>query len=147
MTDPKAAAISFEAIKVSMSQTRDGIKIVLVVHPNDDTQDLFNHPVGSRYQTVMVQMDDEGQPVVPKSRSEGERAVTSAVMLSKDAKFQQWLFERGYLGEHAAGSTPEECSAEGICTYCGILSRSELKTNATARAKFNDLVLEFERRK
>lgn len=141
MTDPKSAAIAFEAVKVSMSQTRDGIKIVLAIHPNDDTQDLFNHPIGSRYQVAMVQVDDEGQPVAPARRTEGERAVTSAVMLCRDSQFINWLHTERCIGEPT-----EQQAAIYLKTYCDIQSRSELKTNADARAKFDGLRREFQAR-
>lgn len=142
MSDPKSAAIAFEGVKVSMSQTKDGIKITFVVHPNDDTQDLFNHPVGSRYQVVVVQVDDENQPIAPARRTEGERAVTAAIMLCREAAFQQWLFD-----EDRIMSVSEELATHELKQHCGIQSRAELKTNEEARAKFDQLRLMFSQRR
>jgi hypothetical protein len=138
MGDPKAAALGFEAVKVSMSQTKDGIKIVLVIHPNDDTQDLFNNPIGSRYQMAMVLLDDEGQAVMPAKRTEGERAVASAAMLCKEPAFQQWLLREGLVL-----FADEECAIQHIYDHCEIDSRSDLKVNKAARDKFDELRLLF----
>lgn len=134
----REAAIAFEAVKVSMSQTKDGIKITLVIHPNDDTNDLFNHPVGSIYQVAMVQKDDEGEPIVPKGKTDGDRAVVSAAMLCKEEAFQNWLYEAGNI------LSPIESEAiQFVQDYCEIGSRAELKTNKAARDRFDELRLRF----
>lgn len=136
--NPSAAAMSFECVKVSMSQTKDGLKIVLVVHPNDMSSELFSHPVGARYQVAMVLVDDEGQPVMPKRRTEGERAVSSAGMLAKEPAFQKWLF-----ADNKISDITEDRAAEYIKTYCGISSRTELKDDDDARRRFDTLRLAF----
>ena len=141
MPSPADSAIGFEAVKVSMSQTKDGIKIVLVIHPNDNTQDLFNHPVGSRYQVALVQVDDEDKPLKPKSKTEGEHAVTSAALMCKDVDFQRWTYRVGH------SYSPDEAGAvDAVQRYCGIASRAELGTLVSARRRYNDLILEFQKR-
>lgn len=132
MTNPREAAIGFEAVKVSMSQTKDGIKLTLVIHPQDHLHDLFSHPVGTRYQVALVQVDDQGEPVEPKAKTEGERAVASAAMLCKNHDFIQWMMENGYS---LVGS--EEETAKNLCRLCEITSRSELRTNSKARDMFH----------
>lgn len=141
MTTPSDAAIGFEAVKVAMSQTRDGTKIVLVIHPNDVPIDLLAHPLGTRYQVALVAVDDEGEPVAPKSRTDGERAVTSAAMLCRDVAFQKWLYQC-----HSVPLMNEETAILYVKTYCGIESRAELKTNVQARAKFDELKKQFNER-
>lgn len=130
--NPRDAAIGFEAVKVSMSQTKDGIKITLVIHPQDQLHDLFAHPVGTRYQVALVQVGDDGNPVVPKDKTEGQRAVTSAAMLCKDDSFAAWMMKHGY-----SSSSMEDDLAKELCVMCGISSRAELATNAEARRQFD----------
>lgn len=142
MNNPSDAALSFEAVKIAMSQTKDGIKITLVIHPNDSTNDLFSHHVGSRYQVAMVLLDDEGQPVMPKSKTDAERAVTAAAMLCKDRDFQKWMFDVGNTVEQS-----EDATIAAVHLLCGMKSRAELKTNKEARDKFDELRLAFSQSK
>ena len=62
MTNIKDAAIGFEAVKVSMSQDRNGIMLRLNVHPNDCPQELHTDWVGTRYMVAMVKLNEDGTP-------------------------------------------------------------------------------------
>lgn len=138
MHKPSDAAISVEAVKVAMSQTKDGVKITLVLHPSDDINDLFVHPVGSRYQVAMVLLDDENNPVMPKHKADTEKAVTAAAMMCREEAFQKWLVDQGYVLDQS-----EAAAIKGVHLLCGINSRAELRVNPEARQKFNDLRLKF----
>lgn len=139
MTDVRAAALAIEAVKVSMSQTKDGMKITFVIHPDDgDAKELFSHHVGSRYQLALVLLGDDGEPVMPKSKTDAERAVVAAGMIVREAAFLTWLYERGYVI-----SPTEDEALDYIYHQCGITSRSELKTNTKARAAFDDIRTTF----
>tara|TARA_R110000796_G_scaffold26400_3_gene73490 strand:- start:927 stop:1169 length:243 start_codon:yes stop_codon:yes gene_type:complete len=54
--------ISFEAVKTSMMQDKNGTNIKLTIHPNDVPQKLHKDWVGSRYMVVMVKINDDGTP-------------------------------------------------------------------------------------
>ena len=54
--------ISFEAIKTSMMQDKNGTNIRLTIHPNDVPPQLHKDWVGSRYMVVMVKINDDGTP-------------------------------------------------------------------------------------
>lgn len=138
MKSPAEAAIAVECVKVAMSQTKDGVKLVLVIHPNDTTNDLFTHPVGSRYQAAFVLLDDENKPVMPKHKTDGERAVVSAGMLCRQPDFQKWMVESGHTLEES-----EEAAINGIYHLCGINSRSDLRTNKGALQRFTELQFEY----
>lgn len=138
MATASEAAIGFEAVKVSMSQTKDGMKITLVIHPQDGINDLFSHPVGSRYQVALVLLDDENQPVVPAQRTDAQRAVVAAAMLCRESSFQQWM-----EATSKALSATEDDAVHGLCHACGIQSRAELATNEKARSLFAKLRNEF----
>lgn len=136
MNDPRSAAISFEAVKVSMRQSKDGVMVTFAIHPNDQTNDLLIHPVGSRYQVALVQLDDEGQPIEPRSKSDGK--VEAAGMLCKNIEFQSWLYRTGAILQ-----ATEEDAVQYIHSYCGVASRSQLKDNMEARRLFDALRLRF----
>lgn len=121
----KEHAIGFEAVLVSMSKTKDGTKLVLVVHPSDNANELFSHPIGTRYQVGAVRLDDEDKPI---HRTEGQRAVMDAGMLCRNREFAESI-----------GVTCEEDATDYIHRACGIRSRSELATNVKALAKFHDI--------
>lgn len=137
----RRAAIGFEAVKVALRQTKDGVSITLAVHPNDGTNDLFVHPVGSRYQVALVLLDDQDQPVTPQSKTDGERAVTAAGMLAKESAFINWLFQKGRIMH------PSEVDAQQYIYHrCNIQSRKELADNLEARRIFDGIRLEFSQR-
>ena len=58
----KVPNISFEAVKTSMMQDKNGTNIKLTIHPNDVPQDLHKDWVGSRYMVVMVKLNEDGTP-------------------------------------------------------------------------------------
>ena len=54
--------VSFEAVKTSMMQDKNGTNIRLTIHPNDVPAKLHKDWVGSRYMVVMVKINDDGTP-------------------------------------------------------------------------------------
>lgn len=134
MTDP-IPTITFEGIKVAMHQTKDGIKVTLVIHPNDIPAELLTDPVGSRYRVVMVLLDDEDKP---NNRLPSNSAVMAAGRLAKDPRFQQWVVDEG-----VTLVASEEEAAKAIRTACMVRSRSEFATDHNALARFNNLRLKY----
>ena len=63
-------SVSFEAVKTSMMQDKNGTNIRLTIHPNDVPQDLHKDWVGSRYMVVMVKLNEDG---TPDERKEDDR--------------------------------------------------------------------------
>ena len=66
----KIEGVSFEAVKTSMMQDKNGTNIRLTIHPNDVPQDLHKDWVGSRYMVVMVKLNEDG---TPDERKENDR--------------------------------------------------------------------------
>ena len=60
--EKKVEGVSFEAVKTSMMQDKNGTNIKLTIHPNDVPQDLHKDWVGSRYMVVMVKLNEDGTP-------------------------------------------------------------------------------------
>lgn len=134
MSEPKLPWMKFEAIKTSMRQDGKGTYMTLTIHPDEVPVDLLSARPGRRFMVGMLPVDDHDQPIKGKDMEEGERAVQSAGMLSRNMKFQKWMVNKGY----AFGVSEGEC-AEGIKQHCGVESRSELKDNRQARALFIQL--------
>lgn len=148
MIDPKEAAVIVEAVKIAMSQSKDGTKITLVIHHDDApaTTELFSHLVGTRYKMAMVPLDDNEEPI-PKHeapahkyghKSHGERAVQRAGILAGSIEFQEWLVS----GKHISSATEDE-AAQFIRRYCAVASRTELAHNKEALSAFQQLEWEY----
>ena len=60
--EKKVSNVSFEAVKTSMMQDKNGTNIRLTIHPNDVPPDLHKDWVGSRYMVVMVKVNEDGTP-------------------------------------------------------------------------------------
>lgn len=76
MIDPRSVAINFEAKKVALQQSKDGIMLKLSIHPSDMKEALWQHHIGARYQVVVVEIGDDEQPKVtePQPEAPAERA-------------------------------------------------------------------------
>lgn len=133
------AAMSFEAVKVSMRQSKDGTYIVLAIQPNDVPLDLFAAPAGSRFGCALVRINDHEEPVKGPDTAEGDKAVASAGMLCRNLRFQQWIHREGL-----ALDISEDGAIAALREHCGIISRTELKTNREARKTFLALAQQFQ---
>lgn len=133
----RESALSFEAVKVAMRQTKDGVTITFTIHPNDDTNDLFIHPVGSRYQVALVLLGDDGKPIPPEHQSDKDRIVAEAGALCRNMEFVSWI--RTYHPKVYS----EETAAQWLRKTCGVTSRRQLATNEEARKIFEGIKLTF----
>lgn len=129
--DIRELATKAEFVKIGLRHTKDGIIFQFAFHPADLPEDLIRDPLGTRYLGAFVRLSEHDQPVAAKGTEEGRLAVKQAATLCADEKFQGWLCFNGYADE-----VSEEAAAIAVRTYCGIASRSELKTNKEAQAKF-----------
>ena len=82
----------------------------------------------------------EKSPVDPMVREAG--------MLCKDARFRRFIYETANIEQHGhlqceSGVVLEESAASYVRDYCGITSRTELATNADARAKWLELKRDY----
>ena len=119
-----------------MTQSSDGIVLMLGIHPDDLSDKLFSDYVGSRYMVAMAKIMDDEQP--EPTRDDIKRIKDSCCALCREPKFQAWLLrDQGVeVNENNAVSYLRE--------QLGISSRSELDTNSIARAAFIDIREEFQ---
>jgi len=142
MVEIKDAAMGFEAVKVSMSQDRNGIILRLNVHPNDCPPELHTDWVGTRYMVGMVRLTDDGQPDMREDMVKLERLIASAGLLCRNQDFGSFLIDAGLM-DYTDPVGMEEACVKAIRSYCGVKSRSEFRTNPDARQKFETLREEF----
>jgi len=151
--ETKDFTIEFESQLVSTSMTMNGgHKITLRINPHDvadsdRVRTLMTQSPNTRYMCVLVQLGEETDEPVPALDSvEGQKAVSLAAMLCRNNyDFQRWIIHRYPHLAEVHGTEPSEETASSILKkVLGIYSRSELKTNETARGQFEKLKKAFD---
>jgi hypothetical protein len=147
--DVRSAAVNFEAVKTSMSQSKQGTILRLALHPNEVPPSLHTDWVGSRYMVAMVKLNDEDKPEISDQQRDVDKMVASAGMLCRNDEFAEFLFERGYMLDkdyiESSFGERDAAVADTLRSTLGIGSRADLKTNSEAREKFKELTEEFSR--
>ncbi len=128
--------VQFEAVKISMTQSSDGIVLKLGIHPDDLSDKLFTDYVGSRYMVAMAKIMDDEQP--EPTGNDIKRVKDSCCALCREPKFQAWLLRDQNVDIN------ESNAVSYLREQLGISSRSELDTNSIARAAFIDIREEFQ---
>jgi len=135
-------AVSFEAIKVAMRQTKDGYALTLVVHPNDAPSELFQSPVGQRYVVALVEVGDDEQPVPAKTKtvdSPGSEAVKYAGMLCKEPMFWRWITTQS----GAIVVEDQDEAAQWLREELGVGSRSEIASSSVLIETFDRMTAAY----
>tara|TARA_R100000278_G_scaffold121112_2_gene104278 strand:- start:297 stop:749 length:453 start_codon:yes stop_codon:yes gene_type:complete len=144
MTEVRDAAVHFEAVKTSMSQSKQGTVLRLALHPNEVPPSLHTDWVGSRYMVAMVKLDEEDQPEMSDQQRETNRLIASAGMLCRNLDFAKFLFDADtLLGVPNDEAEREKRVAGALREILGVESRSEMRTNSVARERFKNMVEEF----
>jgi len=142
MESMRDAAMGFEAVKVSMSQDRNGVVLRLNVHPNDCPPELHTDWVGTRYMVAMVRLNDQDEPETREEHQRVERMIASAGLLCRNKEFGRYLYEAGLI-TNTNPSTMETDAINAVRDYCGIKSRADFRNDPDARQKFDTLREEF----
>ena len=138
-------AESFEAKKYAYRQTKDGMVLSFVLHPDDVPKEIATAPIGQRYMVACAQIDDHENPIRPRATTDAEKALARANLICRDETYIQWV-RMNFYQWHVVDETleDEQYAAEVIRFICGIGSRSELKTNPEARERLNEHLKLFE---
>ena len=130
--------LQFEAVKVALKQDKTGYVLTLYLQPDDIPEELLRDWVGSRYQVVMVRLNETEEPMDRQEEFAGAQAVKRAGMLSNDPSFLDYLVDIGQLPR------PDfELVVKWMRQHLGVQSRTQLKTSAIGRAKLDQLNMEF----
>ena len=142
MDDVKEIALNFEAVKVSMSQDKNGTNLRLCIHPDDVPQELHQHWVGSRYMVAMVKLNDENEPELSEDQIRKQRLFKSAIMVCKEESFWSYMADTNPFSLDSKINSEEGC-AKHLRDRLGISSRSDLKKDNDALTKFENMLLDY----
>lgn len=132
------AESQFEAVKIAMTQDKNGHVLRLSIHPNDTPEAIMRDPVGTRYIVGVYRLGETDEPVPSPETEAGMKAVKVAGVLCSTPEFQDWLVFRDM-----SDAPTEEAAAMALRRYLGIASRAELKGNRNAQVMLSGLAAEF----
>jgi len=128
----------FEAIKISMNDTDDGLVLKMAVHPDDAPEQLIKEFNGSRYMVAMVKINDDETPEIDFLDNEIKRLKSSCGALCRNRKFQEYVLMETTLDVN------EENTVCILKKKLNIKSRAEFSTNKTARDQFIQMREDFQ---
>jgi hypothetical protein len=132
--EAKEAAIQFEAVKTHWMQTEKGAALKLNINPSDVPAEIALAPIGQRFLCVLVPLDHNEEPVVSAEKREAARWVREAGIICTNVEFQDFLVRQGL-----AATISEEDAAQAVRDFCGVSSRSQIRTDPKAMEKFRRL--------
>ena len=136
------SAISFEGKKIALRQSKDGMVMLISIHPDDIPASVVMSRLGTRYQCVLFEIGDDENLVVPDDVRTGKKAVAVAGQMCREESFQGWILMRaGIVLEGTVD--PEQVTIESLKEELGIESRSELKDNTLAQDQFRNLIIQY----
>ena len=127
----------FEAVKVAMTQNRNGFILTMAVHPDELCEEIIRDFVGARYQVVMVRLNAQEEPM-NREHEYSRDLVRSAGMLCRDPLFQKFLCQAGQTF-----SESEEEARQWMLDEFQIASRAELKNNPEAARQYMAVQQEY----
>lgn len=130
--------LQFEAVKMALKQDKNGYALTLSVHPDMVPEGLLRDFVGSRYQVVMVRINEHEQPM-NKSQELSRDYVRMAAMLCRDKKFQQFLLESNQVFE-----ADEEAAVAWLKEELGVTSRTDIPKHPNAVSRLLSIQQEFD---
>ena len=148
MSEIKDAAQSFEGSLMILRKDKNGWVFGFSVHPSEAPSALLDAPLGTRFQCVMFQINDDESFVVPEEVIKGNRAVSTAGELCRDEEFRDYVAWKFYderpPEEMKVGNPIDESECADILRKkLQIQSRSDLAHDETARAAFRSIVINF----
>ncbi len=153
-------SVSCEARKVAYRQTKDGLVVAFVIHPNDMPDALAIAPLGQRYMLALAAIGDDEKPIPAKTTPEPvlttdsaeykaamaslrgkerykestpmQQALIRAARLPKDDRFRAWL-----ASEWSVSSVTEDSAIAYIQRECCEgESRSTIATDEACYERF-----------
>jgi hypothetical protein len=142
-----------EVKKHAIRQLQDGgWQITIKTHPSDDIDGFSKAPMGARFYTEWVEVDDNEEPVPqkPKPEREPEQApararitlAQRAGMLCSNPRFHRYLYENSMIdirSDIPGNKEVEANAATALRLICGVKSRSEIIPGTPAGQAFEEL--------
>lgn len=143
MDNIREAAISFEAVKLGMTQDKNGVVLKLSIHPDEVPQELLRAWVGARFVIGMVQIGDDEQPVVSDEQRLANKSVAIASALCRNSDFQTFITQETAGAEGVIFLGNEEKTRDWLRGFLGLDSLALLKEDKDARESFFELREQF----
>lgn len=163
-------ALHCEMVKYAYRQTKDGVVVSFVVHPNDIPAALSTSHIGARYMVALVQIGDDEKPLPINQPAKGIKTFTAKHTPAKpslasdkpsEKAKRDWrdvqpaaqagircgepvfvAFLRDNYGEDFGAM--EGDAAATVRFLCGVNSRAELGTKHAARMIWKQLDDQFQ---
>lgn len=129
--------LQFEAVKMALKQDKNGYALTLSVHPDMVPEELLRDFVGSRYQVVMVRVNEDERPM-NREQELSRDYVRMAAILCREKLFQQFLVESSQVFEAS-----EESATQWLKEELGVKSRTEIPASQTAVSRLLSIQQEF----
>ena len=138
----------FEAKKYAYRQSKDGMILSFVLHPNDVPKDMAISSIGTRYMVAVAEIADDETPVIPEEKTKAQRSLDKSHLICREADYQAWvrLNASKWIQDDAVWMLDlpdEELAIRIMRKACKIESRSELKDNAKARERLENHIEEY----
>jgi hypothetical protein len=143
-------ALHCEMVKYAYRQTKDGVVVSFVVHPNDIPAALSTSHIGARYLVALVEIDDNEQPkllapakLIPPS---GEKRNWRDLPPPQQAGIR---CDEPSFGIYLKETYPDDWhesqdAAACVRLICAVHSRAELGTNQKARVMWHQLDQQYQ---
>jgi hypothetical protein len=128
----------FESVKVAIKQDKTGYVLTLSIHPDEIPDEILRDFVGSRYQVVMVRLNESERPM-DRDQELSKDYVRMSGILCRDKKFHDFLYEtKGVF-------PPSEYETTGwLRGYLEVTSRSDIPKSQIAINRLLSINKEFE---
>lgn len=129
--------LQFEAVKMALKQDKNGYALTMSVHPDMVPEGLLRDFVGSRYQVVMVRINENEQPMNRENELSRDY-VRLAAILCRDELFQKFLLDSNQVFQ-----ADEETAIQWLKEELGVSSRTEIPQKPTAVSRLLSIQQEF----
>lgn len=161
--EARANAINCEMVKYAYRQSKDGVVVSFVVHPDEVPAALSTSRIGARYVVVLVQVGDDELPIKQPAK---ERTRTPPVSPQATASLETEKPRRDWRDVQPAAQAGIRCAepmfqaflretrpddwhesrdaAACVRLICGVESRVELGTKHAARVIWHQIDTAFQ---
>jgi hypothetical protein len=132
-----ANAIAFECKKDALRQTQSGEwKMTLTLQAADMDQRVTTAPMGTRYQAVLVEVNDDETPKETKAKLDWREVqpAAQAGIRCAEPRFRDFI-----AVEYGMNTKTAQEAAEAVRNICNVNSRSEFSTNQRKRVLWHQL--------
>lgn len=142
--EAREIALNFECELAALRASKDGVRITLLVHPQEGCIPAFLEiGINKRLIVSAVPIGDDEEIAPPRSLVEGARAVRKAAMLCRNTDFHEFATRQSYIQPCASPAEAEDACKFFVRAWCQVKSRSDIKYDPSAQQRLSELIGEF----